>query len=259
MGFSLFTDLLMPTKYEVPDWRNIDPTQVQLDTIKGNVASLDAAKGLASDFNDFMRQQLQKANEAGVPGFSAITSQLSKNLQSQLGGQLGLSDLAATQRRSAASALAGGVAGSPFGAALTARDIGLRQYQVQQAAQAQAPGYLSTVAGLTRAPMFDFSSVFMTPQQRIDNMFKNQQAQWNVQNLKNQLAVQPEPWQKALAGFGDSLVNAATSYFTMGGGLGGMGGGGFGGGGTSVPAATAYGNINNSFFGGGVPFGVNSL
>lgn len=217
MGFSFFTDLITPTKYSIPSAPNIDINQNQLDTTAGNVAAFDKAKQLASDYNDFMRQQVSKALEAGVPGYKSIAEQLASNFGAQLRGELSTSDAAASQRSSAARALGLGIAGSQAGAALTARDLGLRQYQVQQNAQAQAPAYLSTMAGLTRAPMYDFSNVFLNPMQRAQLSWQNQTANWNVQNLKNQMDVQPEPWMKATAGLGDSIVNAVASYYTMGG------------------------------------------
>lgn len=253
-GFSLFTDLISPTKYGMPDYTAVDPSQIQLDTQAGNAASFQAAKGLATDYNAFMRQQQQQALEQGIPGYSNIAKQLSGNFQSQLKGELSSSDLAATQRNSAAKALGLGVAGSPFGAALTARDIGLRQYQVQQNAQAQAPGYLQTMRGLTAAPMYDFSNVFLSPQQRVQYAFQNNANQWQVANAKAQMAAQPEPWMKALAGFGDSILTGAASYATMG-GFGGFGGGSMGGGGgggmfgnLGVGSPMNFGGYGNSNF-----------
>lgn len=234
MGFSFFTDLITPTSYEIPSLPTVDPSQVQLDTQKGNAASFDAAKGLATDFNAFMRQQQQQALEQGIPGYQNIASQFSTNLQSGLKGELSASDLAATQRSSASRALGLGVAGSQFGSALTARDIGLRQYQVQQNAQAQAPGFLQTMAGLTAAPKYDFSNVFLSPQQRIQTAFENNANQWTVQNLKNQMAVQPEPWMKALAGLGDYSANRDMGFLTSAAGSAASGAGsaaGSGGGG----------------------------
>ncbi len=215
-GFSLFTDLITPTKYRVADAPQIDVSAEQLAAVEGNEATFDAAKGLAEGFNEFMRGEVAKSLKAGVPGYADLTSTLAQNLGAQLRGELTASDLAATQRSSAARALGQGIAGSPAGAAFSARNLGLRQYDVQQRAQAQTPGYLSTMAGVTRAPMFDFSSVFMTAGQRIGVSQWNKTNAWNVQNMRNQMAVQPDPWMKALAGFGDSLLTAAGSYATMG-------------------------------------------
>lgn len=224
-GFSLFTDLISPTKYRVPSFPEINPSDEQLNTITGNIAAFDKSKQLASQFNDYMRQQTQQALKQGIPGYENITRQLAGNIESGLRGELSMSDAAATQRQSAARSLGLGVAGSGVGGNLSVRDLGLRQMDVQNRAAAQAQGYLGTMKSLTAAPMFDFSNVFLSPQQRIETAFRNASNQWQISNLKNQMAAQPEPWQKALAGFGDSVVNAAASYFTMG-GFGGMGGGG---------------------------------
>lgn len=223
-GFSLFTDLISPTSYKVPDAPQIDINQEIAANNATNYTSFQQSKQLATDYNAFMREQVAKSLK-DIPGFADLSSTLAKNLAAQLRGELSTSDAASVQRSSAARALGLGIAGSPAGAALTARDLGLTQYQVQQGAQAQTPGYLTSMRNLTAAPQFDFSSVFMTPAQRIQVSQWNKTNQFNVQNLRNQMAVQPEPWMKALAGFGDSLLTAAGSYFTMG-GFGGTGGGG---------------------------------
>lgn len=248
-SFSFFTDLITPTKYKVPDWSDINPTTIQDQTNTGNAASFAGAKQLASDYNDFMRQQVQKSLQANVPGYSGITDQISKNIQSGLKGELFMSDVAASQRASAATNLGLGTAGSPFGGALTARDLGLKQFQLQQNAQQQGVGYLGALSQITKAPMYDFSNVFLSPAQRIQTAFQNQSNQWNIQNLRNQMAVQPEPWAKALAKVGDTVLDAVANYYTggtfsmMGSSSGGSGKGGGGGGGGGM------GDLGNSFFG----------
>ena len=207
MGFSLFTDLITPTSYSVPNAPSIDLNALGSDTTAANAQTFEGAKQLASDYNDFMRQQLQKSLQSNIPGYSNLTNQLSQNLSAQLRGELSTSDLAATQRSSAAQALGLGVSGSQAGAGLSARNIGLRQYQIQQAAQSQTPGYLSSMAGITRSAQFDPASMFLSPMQRAQLSWQNQSAAFNVQNLRNQMAVQPAPWERALAGFGDSVSN----------------------------------------------------
>lgn len=241
MAFSLFSDLITPTKYKVPDAPQLDVNAEQLAAISGNTTAFGASKKLATDYNDFMRQQVMKSLQA-VPGYADLSSTMAKNLAAQLRGELTSSDAAATQRSSAAQALGMGIGGSAAGTALTARNLGLRQYQVQQNAQAQTPGWLSTMANVTRAPMYDFSNTFLSPGQRIQASMWNKEQAWNVQNLRNQMSVQPAPWMKALAGFGDSALTAATGYFTMGGGMGG--GGGWSGGLTTGAAPSGWGGLS---------------
>lgn len=219
-GFSLFSDLINPTSYQVPDWQAIDPTVMQQQAVAGNLATFGGASQLASQYNDFMRSQLARANQAAIPGFAGITNAIAQNIQAGLQGQLTSSDLAAQQRMSGAAGLGavggGGGPQSGFSQFLTARDIGATQQALKTQAQAQAQGFLPMMAGLARGPMYDPAQMFFSPQQRMAAAFQNQSNQWNVQNLKNQLAVQPAPWEKALAGFGDSLLTAAGSYLTMG-------------------------------------------
>ena len=220
-GFSIFTDLITPTKYNIPDAPQLNLDEEMAANNKTNAASFEGAKTLATNFNDFMRAQVDKSLKAGIPGYADISSTLAKNLASQLRGELTPSQAAATQRSSAARALGLGLGGSPAGAGLQLRDLGLTQYGVQQTAQSQVPGYLSSMRSLTAAPMFDFANVFLTPQQRLATSMWNKENQWNVQNMKNQMKVQPDPWEKALAGLGDSILNYAGSAFSPSWGVGG--------------------------------------
>ncbi len=238
---------------KVPMWNDIDPSAVQLETLQGNAATFAGAKELATGYNDFMREQVAKSLREGVPGYADLSSTMAKNLAAQLRGELTSSDLAATQRAGAAGALGQGIGGSPAGAAYSARNLGFRQYQVQQNAQAQAPGYMSTMAGLTRSPMFDFSSLFLNPGQRWQMNYTNQVNRMNQQWLKSQIDSQPNKIAMAFARQLDNDVEMgkqlAVSYFG-----GGMGGGMGGGGGMAVkpPAANQGWDFNPSGVGGGM-------
>lgn len=216
MGFSLFTDLITPTKYKVPEAATVDLKSEQLANVDANAATFDAAKGLAAQYNDFMQQQVSNRLKQTMPEFAGLEAQASANYAAQLRGELTTSDAAASQRSSAAQALRLGTFNSPAGGALQLRNLGLRQAQVQQQAQAQLPNYLSAITGIQKAPLFDFSNAFLTAGQRVEYQFKNATNRFNVQNLRNQMAAQPPAWQKALAGFGDSILDAVASYYTMG-------------------------------------------
>ncbi len=211
-GFSFFSDLISPTSYKVPPAVNVDPTQNQLDTVSGNSASFASAKDLAQQFNDFQAQQVASRLKASFPQFQGLQDKGAQVIADRLSGKLSTSDAAAVQRSSAAKALGAGtsVAGT------TLRDLGISQYQAESQGLSELPAFTSTVLGAKAAPMFDFSSVFLSPQQRWQQSYTNSTNAWNVQNLKNQMSAQPAPWMKAFAGFGDSLLTAAGSYATMG-------------------------------------------
>ncbi len=216
MGFSLFTDLITPTRYKIPDAATVDINQEQLANVKSNAETFASAKELAQQYNDFMAEQVSNRLKANFPQFEGLQTAGADVIAKRLAGVLSTSDAAGVQRRSAARSLGLGVAGSPAGGALTLRDLGLSQYQAQSQGLAELGNFTQTVLGAKNAPLFDFSNVFMTPQQRIAIQFQNKTNQWNVQNLRNQMAVQPDPWEKALAGFGDSLLTLAGSAATGG-------------------------------------------
>ena len=229
MGFSFFSDLISPTKYKVPEAPQLDINKELADNNAGNLASFQGAKDLASKYNEFQQNEVLKRLKESVPEFSDLQKQMASNLGAQLKGELTQSDLSAAQREGAAGALGLGIAGSGAGAAFSARNVGVKQFQLQQSAQQQAPAWLQTAAAITKAPTYDFSNVFMSPMQRAQLSWQNKTSAWNVQNMKNQMAAQPEPWMKALSGLGDSALTLGAGAAVMG-GFGGMfgGGGGFG-------------------------------
>jgi hypothetical protein len=207
MGFSFFSDLINPTKYDIPEAPQIDTSGEQLANVEGNYASFQGAQKLATEFNSFMQEQVAKQLRETMPEFAGLQKQMAANLASQLKGELPSDVAGQVQRRSGAKSLALGIAGSPASTNLSARDLGINSLQLQQSAQAQTPGYLSSIASLTRAPLFDFSSVFLSPMQRIGVSQWNKESAWNVANMKNQMDAQPEPWMRAFAGLGDSAMN----------------------------------------------------
>lgn len=250
MGFSFFSDLINPTKYDVPAAPQVDAGLEQKNAVQGNLATFDVAKELASKYNDFMAQQVSQRLATNQPYFAGLEKQIAGNYASQLGGQLSMSDAAASQRSSMGKALGLGIGGSPAGGALALRNLGLTQYGVQQQAQAGAAGFMGQMAQIKQAPMFDFSNVFLSPAQRIQTAQWNATNQWNVQNLQNQMKVQPDPWMKATAGLGDSVLTAAAAYYTMGASsMGGGGGSGGSGGGFNVGQAMQQRNMMSEYGG----------
>lgn len=225
----------------MPNAPTLDATQNQLETTQGNAATFDAAKELAAKYDEFMAQQFSKA----FPQFQALQSEGGDAIAKMLRGELSTGDVAASQRSSAARALGLGTSGSDFGKGLSIYDLGRTQQQVQAQGLAALPGYTSTVAGTKR--LFDPSTMFLNPVQRFQQSMINQENQWNVANLRNQMAVQPSPWEKALAGLGDTAMN-------VGGILGSryISGTGFGqsgfnaGGGAGLEGASNTGGINTS-------------
>jgi hypothetical protein len=214
MSFTGFTDFITPTKYKVPTAATVDVNAEQVANAQSNTSAFQAVQGLAAQYNTFQQQQVLNQLNQSNPAFAGLEAQANSNYAKQLRGELSLSDESSRLRSSAAGNLGRGTAGSPAGVATTLRDLGLERYAVQTNAQQNLPGYMTAIAGIKKAPLFDFGGTFMSASDRIASTWKNQENMWNVQNLKNQMKAQPEPWMKALAGFGDSLTNMSMDTAT---------------------------------------------
>lgn len=232
MPFSFFSDLISPTKYGVPDWQDVDAGKIQRDTVTDNAASFEGAKKLATDYNTFMQDQVAAALKKAVPEFDTLQGQMAKNISAKLKGELPPDVVNNALRTANARARAGGFASGVPGSAgfnLGTRDVLRTSLQQEAEGEAAWSPFVSTVASLKRAPMFDFSSVFMSAQDRVNVAMRNQENRWNVANLKNQMEAQPEPWMKAFAGLGDTAATgagywAATNLFRNKSPFGGGGG-----------------------------------
>jgi hypothetical protein len=197
-------------KPEIPTLPAIDPTQVQQATIAGNRDALPGAQSLASSVNAFNLDQAiaatRKALEFAAPG---ALGQAQGIVSSQLRGELPADVQASVLRSGAGRALAGGTMGSGFSRNLTLRDLGLTSLGIQQ----QGIGNFMTLAGLRpQAPMMDVSSMFFTPQQRLEAAFSERQAQFQRNLLAEQVAAAPDPATAALGREIDRFFNTAASF-----------------------------------------------
>lgn len=214
-------------KPEIPVLPGIDPNAIQAQTIAANSQNLPGLKQQAEEINAFnIKQnlgQLSQALEFIAPGQLAQAQGL---VSSQLRGEVPADVAAQLQRRSAAQSLLGGFGGnSGLGRNLSARDFGLTSMSIQQQGLANFSNLASMVP---KTAMFDMTSMFYTPQQRMNFAFQDREAHFQRDLLANQVAAAPDPGTAALGKEIDRFFNTAASYgMTMagGGGGGGMGGG----------------------------------
>lgn len=235
-------------KPEIPKLPGIDPNQVQSATIAANKDALPNLEALGSAVNAYNQKEqlgmLSKALEFFAPG------QLQKAqgiVDSQLGGEIPRDVALQVQRNSAAQALLGGFGGgSALGRNLTDRDLGLTSLQIQQQGL-QGFGFLAGLAPRTQA--FDVTSMFFTPQQRMQAAFAERDAQFQRNLMAEQVAAAPDPATAALGREIDRFFNTAAQFGMMAGGAamgggGGMIGGGGGASGGSVMGGWGYGGSN---------------
>lgn len=214
-------------KPSIPELPKIDPTKIQQQTIAGNAQNFGEAAALGAQVNEANQKQqlamLSKALEFALPGG---LGQAQSIVASQLRGEVPQDVQESLLRSNAGKAFAGGFAGSGFSGALGLRDLGLTSLGIQQ----QGLSNFSSLASMVpQTPMFDITSMFFTPQQRLDFEFQQNQAQFQRNLMFEQVEAAPDPARAALGREIDRFFNTAAQFGMMAAG-GAMGGGGGGGG-----------------------------
>jgi hypothetical protein len=244
---TLFSGASSPT---VPRLPSITLPQQQGQAIAANTASLPASETMASGANLFNEQQIQSMLKLEFPNMASATGNISSNIASETAGQLPADVSQAVWDSGAAKALGLGVGGSGAGADLVAKDLGLTSLQLTEQGLSDAEGWMKTSASLFEPSMVTAQSMFISPEQQYQATNQQNEQQWNVKWLGNQIAAQGNPLMGALGGLLGSAGDAAASFFTGGLASGALGGGG-GGGDTSAYDA-AYGGIGLGGGGGGL-------
>jgi hypothetical protein len=189
---------LFGSKPKVPQLPKVSPGAVQAETMEGNIAALPQSENLAGAVNQFNLDQLAKALQFSLPGGLEGAQ---KNIAAQLRGELATEDTQETIRAATAAGFGRGIGGAGIGRNLVLRDIG-RSVQAQK--QSGFQNFLA-LAEATRAPKFDVSSMFFTPQQRV-----NLEVQQNeLQFQRNLEAAQVEA---SASPFGSFITGAASSF-----------------------------------------------
>lgn len=236
---------LLSEKPKVPEYPLIDFGAEQNAATQENLRALPGLEKLASRVNEFSSSEMLKGLETMFPGYSSILAKGTEILKSQMRGEIPEDVQRQIGRTSAERSRAGGYAGSDFAGNLQARDLGLTSLDIINQSLSTAERWMQEAA--QRTPQFNFTSMFVTPQQRIAVKVQENQAKFQRDWVANQIAALPEPWEQALINLADNIEEIGQSVLSayaggaVGGGMGGMGGGG-GGGGTS--ASTGYGNYS---------------
>lgn len=217
------------------DLININPTQVQQQTIAGNLQNAPGAFQLADLVNSFSTDQLLKSLETMLPGFAGMRDQITSVIGSKLKGEVPRDVQNLLERNAAERGVTLGTGGSQFGQYDELRNLGLTSLGIQNEGLAQGSSWIRS---MPQAPKMDFTSMFFTPQQRLNFEFQQAQANKPIEWLNHQIDALPSNIERAAAGFLDWAATTGTSVLSMytGGMMGGMGGaaaGASGGGGGS--------------------------
>ena len=226
---SLLGGLFGGKKPKVPELKPIDFAAEQRQAIQQNIAALQPATELAQKTTAAEQSQLESQLRRAIPGYDQLVSQAGANIGAALRGEISPEVSAQVQRSTAGRALSGGFgAGSGFGRALTARDLGLTGMQIQNQGLAQAQNFIQQQRAFGMVQPFSVSSMFVTPAQRIGAIQQQNQLQYGRDLTAAQVAAAPSPMQQAaqtaFTNFGGVAGGALSQYGMYQGLMAGQGG-----------------------------------
>ena len=217
-GTSLLGGLLSKgSKPKIPELKPIDFAAEQRQAIQQNIASLEPATELAQKTTAAEQSQLEAQLRRAIPGYDQLVKQAGANIGAALRGEISPEVSAQVQRSTAGRALSGGFgAGSGFGRALTARDLGLTGMQIQNQGLAQAQNFIQQQRAFGMVQPFSVSSMFITPAQRIGAIQEQQARMYGRDLTAAQVAAAPSPMQQAaqtaFTNFGGTVGGALSQY-----------------------------------------------
>jgi hypothetical protein len=201
-------------KPEVPDFKPINTTKEQKAAIAGNNANFAEISKLASSTNAFNQAELNKMLEAAIPGYRAMMETTGGRINEFLSGKLPADVSDNVGRNAAYRSLSGGFGGSGMARNLVARDLGLTSLDLISKGIDAGSRWISMAKQNTVAPQFDVSSMFITPQQRIQTQMWNREGQFNRDWLDNQVDAEYS-WKtqlgRAIQTTDSQITNAAFS------------------------------------------------
>jgi hypothetical protein len=214
---SLFGGLFGGKRPKVPELKPIDFAAEQRQAIQQNIAALQPATELAQKTTAAEQSQLEAQLRRAIPGYDQLVQQAGANIGAALRGEISPEVSAQVQRSTAGRALSGGFgAGSGFGRALTARDLGLTGMQIQNQGLAQAQNFIQQQRTFGMVQPFSVSSMFITPAQRIGAIQQQNQLQYGRDLTAAQVAAAPSPMQQAaqtaFTNFGGVAGGALSQY-----------------------------------------------
>jgi hypothetical protein len=218
---------LLRGKPNLPGFTQIDPGQEQQKAINENAAVTPELEKQASGINKFNQDQLTRMLQQAIPGYEALKSQTSSNIESMLKGEIPDDVKAAVINGGAAKALGGGYGGSGAHGDLVARDLGLTSLSLTQQGITSAEAWMKTVSSLETPALYDFSKMFITPGQQLEADTGERNAKFQHDWTQNQI-----DWQSSL-GFlaGNEIQTDSSQLNSMVGSVAGSAAGAAGGGG----------------------------
>lgn len=191
---------------KAPDITDSTKTAISADT-----ANLPDIENVASKYNTFNAAEIEKMLTNTVPDLKGIEGNVSKNLLGETSGDIP-EDVRAQMLNSAAGhALSGGFGGSAMGRNLQARDLGLTSLQMFQQGMDSSSRWLSTAKSTLNAPLFDVSSMFLSPGQ----VYTSDQYKFQRNVMAAEVAAAPDPTVRGRFDTDMQMIGMAASMFGM--------------------------------------------
>lgn len=210
----------------------VDPTQSEADTIAAAKANLPGAEDVTSKINAFSQGQLEAEWAKILPDYKAMVSSAAGTLRDQIAGKIPAADIAALMTSDAGKALYGGYGGSGMARNLSARDLGLSEYQVTQQGIQGLQSLMATLKGTMIAPQASVTNMLLDAGTVLSNQTQQREFQWQADLTNAKLNALPDPrdaaFSQTLGGLGSTMMGV--------GAMGALGGGSMGGGGSTAPA-----------------------
>lgn len=217
---------LLSDKPKVPRYPRVDIEKEQQDAISGNIDSLPILQKLAAQTNEFNASQIETQLERAIPGYRNLVNQGTENVSSMLSGELPEDVSRLLKQRAAEAGVALGTSGSQFNKYDELRNLGLTSLDLTQRGLDAANRWIASAQ--SRSPVMDVTSMFVTPQQRIQTKLSENANIFQRNWLKAKVDAIPEGWEAALITLADNIEEMGSSVLSMyaGGAMGGGGGGG---------------------------------
>src|SRR6516162_1947739 len=191
-GSELFSGLLRG-RPSLPDFEKIDPGTEQRKAIGSNLGMLGADEKLAGGVNRFNQEQLQKFLTSSIPDYQKLKGDVTGVLEKELAGELPLSDKNQLELHDVAKSFGGGFAGSGAMGNLVARDLGTTELGLIETGLSSTERWMSTVNALENPGLFNLSSMFLTPEQVMQQDTGERNAQFQHDWTQNMINWQTSP------------------------------------------------------------------
>ncbi len=217
---------LLSDKPKVPEYPLVDIQKEQKSAIEGNVANLPIMEQLASSVNQFAQGEIEKQLERSMPGYRQLVNKETANIASMSRGELPEDVSRLLQQRSAEAGVSLGTSGSQHQKFDELRNLGLASLDLTQRGLDAATRWIASAQ--SRSPTVDVTSMFVTPQQRIQTKLQENANLFQRNWLAAKVKAIPSGGKAALITLFDNIEEMGSSVLSMyaGGAMGGKGGGG---------------------------------